>query len=324
MKVFPYSPLLAVGCATLLGSTGAHAQSSVRISGLIDIGVYRDAGGTWNVGPIQRSNLAFTGSEELGGGTMATFALSTRFEPDTGTLEDPAAKKPFWHGESTLGLKGSLGSVQLGRRLDAMYNNDSIFDPWYNFDRVASPAWDVWHLLFPSDPQGNNGLPEYGRLNNGIFYDSPSVGGFALHVSGSPERRVGDSDRPLGASVTYNSGDLQGMVAHSRNSAGNTDTFAGLRGSVGPVTLMGAYDTSKAGSATSKAVTLGAEYAIGATTFKAGWGQADIDGTRAVRSSGLGAWYALSKRTTVYADYGHKAFRSGSANVYGMGIAHSF
>lgn len=311
-------------CALLsLGfASGAQAQSSVKISGYLDIGIYRDTAKTWQVGSIQRSNIQFSGVEDLGGGLAATFNLSHRFNPDTGANE--SATKPFFHGESTVGLKGAFGSVQVGRRLDAMYANDWEFDPWYNFDRVASPAWDLWHYNFPSDPTGNSGTAEYGRLNNGIFYDSPSFGGFSAHLSGSPETAPGSTNKPYTAALRYSGGMFAAMVAHGKNSAGNTDTFAGLKATISNASLMGAYDVSRAGPSKAKSATLGATYAIGQTTLRAGWGQVDVDGVKAEKVAGLGAVYALSKRTSVYADFAHKRFPTSSANTYGVGLAHSF
>lgn len=198
-----YNKFIASGALILgLVAAPAHAQSSVSISGSIDIGIYRDTNKVWNVGPIQRSNIAFSGQEDLGNGLAATFNLSQRFDPDTGALEG-TPNKPLFHGESTIGLKGDFGSLKLGRRLDAMYNNDWDFDPWYYFDRVASPAWDLWHYNFPSDPKDNNGTPDYGRLNNGIFYDSPVFGGVSIHLSGSPETPTGDKNKPYTAAVKY-------------------------------------------------------------------------------------------------------------------------
>lgn len=303
------------------------AQSSVNIGGMVDIGVYRDAAKTWNVGTIQRSNLAFTGTEDLGGGLSAFFTLSTRFDLDTGALEDaPAKSKPFWHGESTVGVKGAFGSIKAGRALDALYANDWNFDPWYYFDRIASPAWDLWHYNYPSDPRANGGKAEYGRIDNALFYDSPVIGGFSLHVSGSPEKRDGDARRPLGGALKYAAGPVTAMVSREKNSAGASDTFFGLKGRIGSLALMGAYDVSKTPDNTSKAkaLTLGAQYTVGSWTLNGGWGQVDVDGVKAEKVLGTGVIYALSKRTSVYADLAHKKFVSDSANVYGVGVAHSF
>lgn len=322
MKKIPCGRFAVVAATTLLALPAAQAQSNVSISGTIDIGVFKDADKKWNVGPISRSNLKFSGSEDLGGGLAATFALSHRFNADTGANE--SADKPFWHGEATVGLKGGFGSVQFGRRLDVISNNDWAFDPWYNFDRLASPAWDLWHYNFPSDPKGNNGTAEYGRLNNGIFYDSPNLAGFTLHFSGSPESRTGDANKSFSAGAQFKNTLFGAMLAHGKNSDGNTDTFIGLNTNLAGFGLMGAYDVSKAGSSKAKATTLGATYGIGATTLQLGWGQVDVDGTKAEKMVSAGAVYALSKRTNVYADLAHKKFPTDSVNVYGVGIAHSF
>src|SRR4051812_35943097 len=111
----------------------AQAQSTVGISGTLDIGAYRGFDKKDHIGPISRSNLTFSGSEDLGGGLAATFRLSTRFDPNTGGAEDGI--KPFWHGESTVGLKGAFGAIRLGRAMEAVNANDWPFDPWGNFDR---------------------------------------------------------------------------------------------------------------------------------------------------------------------------------------------
>lgn len=300
----------------------ASAQSSVSITGYLDVGVYRDVGKVWQVGPIQRSSLTISGAEDLGSGLTATFNLTHRFDTGTGALESDT--KPFWHGESTVGLKGNFGSLQFGRRLDALYNYDWAFDPWFYFDRIASPAWDVWHYNFPSDPKANGGTPEYGRLDNGVYYDSPSFGGFTLHLSGSPETSPDDANKPYTAALQYKGDVLSALVAHGKNSAANTTTFLGLKTSFSQASLMGAYEESKAGASKAKSATLGATYTLGATTLKAGWGQVDVDGVKAVKVYGLGGVHALSKRTSVYADLARKVYPERSANTYGAGIAHSF
>lgn len=317
------NPRTGAMALALLATPAVFAQSGVKISGFLDIGVYRDAAKTWNVGTIQRSNIAFSGSEDLGGGMAATFKLSHRMELDTGAGEG-VPNKPFWHGESTVGLKGPFGAVKFGRALDALSNNDYAFDPWEYFNRIASPAWDLWHYNYAVDPQGNNGRPEFGRLNNGVFYDSPSFGGFAVHLSGSPEKRPGDTRRPLTASLTYDHARGAAMIAHGKNSAGDTDTFLGLKGKFGAFAVMGAYDVSKSGASTAKAKTLGVQYTAGLTTVNGGWGRVDVDGAKAQDMVSVGAAYMLSKRTSVYADVARKRFPASSSTVFGAGIAHSF
>jgi predicted porin len=318
---------LAVALASLGAAGPALAQSSVVINGLIDIGVYRDTSKTWQVGPIQRSNIAISGTEDLGGGMAATFRLSARFEPDTGQLEQ--ASKPFFHDESTVGLKGGFGHVRLGRALDAMYAHDWKFDAWGNFDRIASPAWDIWHYNYPSDPTANAGTPDYGRINNAVFYDSPSFYGLTVHLSTAANENVRgigleSPDQPWGATLLYTGEMLGAMVARERNSRGDEDTFFGLRGTLGDFSLFGAYDRSESLMSVAKAYTASAQYVIDRITLRAGFGQLDLDGERAQRTYTASAGYALSKRTSVYVDFARKYYPDRDANMYGVGVAHSF
>lgn len=309
-----------LACASL--SLTASAQNSISLSGYLDVGVYRDAARVWQVGPIQRSHVRLDGAEDLGGGLAATLALSHRFDTGSGQLESPG--KPFWHGESTVGLKGAFGAVKIGRRLDTVYNLDWEFDPWANYDRVASPAWDMWHYNFPSDPRGNSGTPEYGRLNNGVFYDSPQWAGLSVHLSASFEHDAVDTSRARGGAVRYANGPFSGVAAHERNSAGDTEAFFGAKLASGELAVMGVYDITKSGPSTARALTLGATYAVGRLTLKGGWGRLQLNSARHERMLGLGAHYALSKRTAVYADLAHKRFAARNATLPGLGIVHSF
>ncbi|NDY93238.1 porin [Ideonella livida] len=315
---------LALALAALTAPFAQAAEpASLTLSGMIDLGLYRSsADQRWNLGPVQRSHIAFSGSQDLGDGLKATFKLSHRFNPDDGSQE--SASKPFWHGESTVGLKGAFGSVQAGRRLDAVNSQDWQFDPWGNFDRVASPAWETWHYHYASDPTGNSGSAEYGRLNSGVFYDSPSLDGFTVHLSTSPEKAQTAKTRPLGVSLNFNHERTAFMLARSRNSADDTDSFAGARLNLAPVAVMVAYNVSEAGSAKAKSLTAGLEYSLGATTLKAGWGEVKVDEVRAARVIGTGVSYAVNARTTVYGDAARKTFTSDSATVYGVGVAYSF
>jgi len=305
----------------------ARAQSGVTVGGLLDLGVFRGFDGVTQVGTVQRSNLAFSGYEDLGGGVQAIFRLSTRMELDTGAGEGAGAK-PFWHDESTVGLRGPWGTVRVGRAMTAMWANDWKFDPWANFNRIASPAWYLWHPLTPSDPYADNGSDEYGRIDSGIFYDSPTVAGFTVRLSGSPEHRrdPGASGLPYSAVLEYGQDKVAAMAAFERNSRGDKDTFVAGKYTVGAAAVMAAWDDSRTfdGSGRARAVTVDATYRIGAATLKAGWGRqrlnADLN-----RFTSLGADYALSRRTTLYVSVGRKTDNRADARTsYGTGLAHAF
>ena len=306
-----------------LAPPAAWCQGSVAVSGFIDAGIYRDIDQDWKIGPIQRSHLAFSGKEDLGGGTAFIFRLSTRFETDTGTLEE--SNKPLWHDEATIGISGRYGTLQVGRRMDALYANDWIFDPWNYYDRIASPAWDLWRHHFASDPSANRGgTPDWGRLNNGIFYDSPSLAGFTLHLSGSPESSPGDRRKALMTALRYQHAHGAAMLAHGRNSAGDTDSFVGLKLIASGFSVMGGVDLSKSGASTARAWSLGASMDVRRTTFRAGIGRLNVDGVMRQKMLGLGVKQALSKRTSLYADFARKAYPTRTASTYGLGMVHTF
>ncbi len=335
--VTPLARLARLSVLALAGgaSCGALAQTRVSLSGLLDVGVFEDFDEVNKLGTVQRSHITLDVSEPLSPGLTATARLQHRLELDTGAGEG-AGSKPFWHGESTVGLQGGFGHLRLGRALDVVYAYDYSYDPWANFNRIASPAWHNWHWNYASDRSSNNGQAEYGRLANGMFYDSPSLHGVSLHLSHSFEdpsapggTRTGDN---TGWALRYGQAAWNAMLARSRNRSGDTVHFAGLAYTTGGLTLMGAYDLSvfRASPADSEAevFTLGLSHATGSTTWKAGWGRRRVD--EGVDSSvsqflGLGADWALSRRSTLYASVGRQAPRSGDARTaYGLGISHSF
>ena len=97
--------LMALGAA-LLCASAAHAQSTVQITGLVDLyaGSLKFAGDAnkTNVlgsGGLTTSWIGFQGTEDLGGGLKAGFNLGAFMRADTGTTSDVAnshSTKLFW------------------------------------------------------------------------------------------------------------------------------------------------------------------------------------------------------------------------------------
>lgn len=319
--------LAALLLATAPLGTAWAQPSQVQISGFLDLGIYRDFKGTAQLGTIQRSHITFSGVEDLGGGLKTTFRLSHRLELDTG-LNEGYGQKPFWHGESTVGLKGDWGHVRMGRALSALWAHDWKFDPWGHINRVASSAWYQWFYYVPTDRVSNNGAPEFGRTSNGIFYDSPTIGGFTVHLSGSPERTQGPGGgKPYAASLEYAQGPLAGMLAFDRNGSGDRASFAAIKYKLGDTTLMASTDDSRKAQdqGRSRVISVGATHKLnGQTTLKAGVGRQKLNSDTNLFYS-LGADYALSKRTILYASLGHqRPDHKGASTSLGAGMSHAF
>lgn len=109
------------GAALLLAVfPAAHAQSSVSIYGVLDVGVtyISNVGGgslrKMDSGITTPSRLGFRGTEDLGGGLSAIFTLEMRPRVDNGTVFDP-----FFNRASFVGLKSAQwGTVTFGRQFD--------------------------------------------------------------------------------------------------------------------------------------------------------------------------------------------------------------
>ena len=327
------APLMAAASLCCLLGT-AQAQSNVTITGIIDAAVYRGYNGVaisegTQVGPLSRSELSFSGKEDLGGGLATTFKLTHRFETDTGGVEN--SNKPFWYGESTVGLKGSFGHVRIGRAMEAVTANDWAYDPWGNYDRLASPDWQFWHYNYAVDRRSNNGRSEYFRLNNGIFYDSPTIAGASVSLNTSFEKSTeagAGQSTPYGLALKYGTGGFNTTFSAGRNADGDSVRFLGLKQAFGAFTLMGAYDVSvyrgTAADSTARSATIGATYQLDKQLLQFSVGRMSVDGDVS-QMAGAGVRHILSKRTYVYANLARfEAFRQDGKTAFGVGVNHSF
>jgi predicted porin len=180
---------------------------------------------------------------------------------------------------------------------------------------------------------------------DGIFYNSPSFGGFTVAATlGLKNAAVAPSD-PLGAGQGVNSKNLMSLWGSYAN---------------GPLTVAGGYEqnrqeddiTAVLGMYNFGAFTLGAGYGqvdlingsesknfnlmamvpLGAVTVKAGYGQSKLETATAIDPKttkfGLGAEYRLSKRTYMYTTVARTkvstVVNSESATGFDLGISHSF
>ncbi len=335
--------LSAFSTANVVFAAEPTSPNSYKFSGTLDMGVYRDFDGSNNVGPISRSHVSLAGARDLGNGNQATFLLSARLDPSTGEVNDPGdTKKPFFHGEATVGLKSDLfGAVRLGRAQDVITQHDWSYDPFYNYNAIASAAWNTWGSNYATDRTSNTSKStgaaagEYGRLNNGVFYDSPVVNGFQGHISGSFEKspEVANSangkGNNLGAAVTYNLGPVSMMLGSTENTSGDRRSILGGKYTIGTLELMAAVDRSYyngdsvVSANTITANSVGVSYGMGKYRFMANVGvKDDVESTRFV---GLGTQYAIDAMTAVYVSAGNKTYKTAaSQSAIGVGINYRF
>lgn len=294
----------------------ASAQSSVTLSGGVDLGVRR-VGGEWNMGTAgsSRTNFTLSGSEDLGGGMSAFFLLNHRFNANNGTLAD----SPRFYRQSWVGLKGGFGDVRLGRFLPPVQEYNGDFDP-FGTDTVGST-----HTGGISSGTTNS------RINNAIRYGSPNMGGltFIASIAAGDENGAGGTsgkERPVGFGVNYAAGPLRVAAAYDRN--GSDLKTIGVYGSynAGFATLMAQFEKGDTTPTVDvKRYSIGALVPMGAATIKAGYMNWKDEDKKKV---GLGVDYALSKRTNLYSDVGKQSGNGFTATqkkaMFDLGIRHKF
>jgi len=334
----------------------AHAQSSVQIYGTIDAGIAKATGTTAQVTKRDNNKLGFKGSEDLGGGLKAIFQLEIRYESDTGTLENTSGlnSRPFFQGQSRVGLQGDFGTVRLGRGLTAFQETSTYFEPWSGMPTPVGFQTDLQVAGYTSDPLSPAGNSR-NRFSNAVFYNSPVIEGFQLNVTVASKEGTGNlaipfrtplqappngnyavdanaqaGSNPYSVSVTYTNPLFALMGAYERNAV--QAKLWSVGGSVNPLDsglkLMASYqhqndENFKIINTNTKAWLVGANYDVGPGKIRAGYGQKTPDGVTKTKQASLGYDYNLSKRTYLYADISNKKTVS-SANYIGVGVHHNF
>ncbi|MFT4070037.1 porin [Paraburkholderia sp.] len=181
----------------------AHAQSSVTLYGIIDVGINMNtnAGGyhkyDMSSGVMQGSRFGLRGTEDLGGGLKALFVLENGFDVTNGKLGQGGL---MFGRQAYVGLSSQVGTVTLGRQYD------SVVD--YVGPMEAGDQWGGYIAAHPGDIDNFNNAY---RTNNTIKYTSANYGGLTFggtySLGGQAGNFTGNQIWSLGAG--YNNGPLQ-------------------------------------------------------------------------------------------------------------------
>ncbi|WP_118184697.1 porin [Paraburkholderia phosphatilytica] len=154
-------------------STLAHAQSSVTLYGLIDVGmVYvNNTGGhslaEMSSGNINGSRWGLKGNEDLGGGLQTLFVLESGYSLNNGKLGQGG---DLFGRQVYVGLTStSIGTVLIGRQYDSITDYPGPFE--------AANQWSPYFGAHPGDLDNVNGT---NRINNTIKFKSLDYSGFTF------------------------------------------------------------------------------------------------------------------------------------------------
>jgi len=241
----------------------AQAQSSVTIYGIVDEGLtYTSRAQTTgtntgsqfavNSGVIQGSRLGFKGTEDLGGGLSAIFALEAGFSADTGALSTSGTggTSTLFRRKSYVGLGGGFGNVTVGRQTD-FADTISAFTSVNDFGGVTGTVGHNLDRL------------EGTRTNNSVAYTTNNLNGFTGNlIYGFGETAGSTSDgQAFGLAGQYVNGPLGLGLNYYQSKAGTGVGTTADTGLLSSSTL--AYTTYTAGQTAAKVLNAVASYQFG-------------------------------------------------------------
>lgn len=361
-----------VAAAALLAVAGAaQAQSSVKLYGYVEgtVGSYENF--NLSTGKVERTTevgsgnmmtsfIGLSGSEDLGGGLKAEFALESFLANDSGsTLTNMAGG--FWGRASWVGLSGDFGRVILGQYDNAMFTYGLLYNP-FGSSMVFSPTMVSYYGLSGtvfgvSSPFGANSLATLGYDTgwvNSVTYETPNFGGFTASFQVAPKETTakGDAKNAYAISAAYNAGPLSAMAVYTSSGdnrpvgvatgpyiARQKNYALGASYDFGVAKLMGQYSVVKdeTGGADDKYkfFQVGVSVPVAASgNVMVSYGQTKYEnffvaGESKLKQFSLGYDYSLSKRTGVYAALTTKKLSDAgliddSATTYAVGLRHAF
>lgn len=218
--------------ALALAAAGAFADSSsVKLYGYVDAGLtngqYAHPSGsghnisTVTSGNVMTSFFGLAGTDDLGGGLTAGFALESFLDVSTGsTVQNDIGG--FWGRTSNVYLSGGFGSVALGQYDNPLFTFGYTYNP-FGSSMPFSPTMRAYYY-------GQSGISGAGvGFDTGwvksVTYTSPTMGGFtgvaqyAFKSSNAP----GDKNSyalmgtyaagPLSVSAVYESAGVSSTLA---------------------------------------------------------------------------------------------------------------
>jgi predicted porin len=340
-------------------ASAASAQSSVTLSGMVDMGVIRRGTATgydWTTGGSQSgyNNFTLSGREDLGGGMFAFFTLNHRFRLNDGTINSAVnnTNSPTFYRNTAVGLGGAFGDIRLGRILMPLQDMNGGFDPF-----LTGTVGSVH----------SGGISATIRANNAIYYRSPNMGGLTVHAAiaagegqlqaetannfgqQAPGPTFGLSgQRPVGFNLRYAAGPLNVGVAYDRNYADYKTTGVYGAYDLGVAKLMFQYEKGDSNNALNtfkediKNFSIGATIPLGPVLIRTGYIRSDSDlskcanglpsvagtGNCDATKFGFGGDYNLSKRTNLYATVGKSSGNRLTAAqkkaAFDLGVTHRF
>ncbi len=317
----------------MAASGAAFAQSSVTISGTINVGVVDTgaAGAKAQVASLGggANAINIVTLEDLGGGLRGGFDSQIRFNAATGDTNSRGTGDALFHGANVY-VGGGFGTVRMGKIIEA---SNCSFDPWACTGGASLNAGTTTGGLIAAQTQASS-----------VSYTTPTINGFSAGYQTTVTAR--QNERSV-LNLAYNKGPISAQFLQTKNSlnvapngttlttslltsnpitdtqAQGTSIAASYNFGVARLSVFNAKTENAAGKTVNDIMGLGATVPMGAYTILAGYTKDKEAASTADTRTALGVNYALSKRTTLGADV-FKQDQVGGSTGFVVRARHTF
>ena len=195
-----------IALAAVAATSASFAQSTVTLSGTVDVGIEkRFSGDATRMTPNRNgtSNWTLSGAEDLGGGLKAVFQVSTSFNSDTGTV---SSVDGLGNNGMFVGLTGGFGTLRAGRPVNTLYGNVLLANGTKGVS--AHDANTVLNGNATASAKNSNASSSV-YVPNAVQYHSPRFGGVQVQLEYAPSESVAAGNKAGKAlGVRYDGGPL--------------------------------------------------------------------------------------------------------------------
>ncbi|MDE1181537.1 porin [Paraburkholderia sp.] len=340
----------------MAGASAAFAQSSVQLYGQVDewIGAQKLPGGhTATVvsgGGMSTSYWGLKGSEDLGGGYKAIFALEGFFLAQNGQYGRFTGDTMFSRN-AYVGMESPYGTVTAGRLTTELFVSTILFNPFSDSYEFSPMIWQTY-LGFGTFPSysTDQGVTGDSGWSNAIQYSSPNFNGLSASGMYALGNTTQNGAKKWSGQVLYFHGPFAATAVYQYVNFNNTPSDLSSLALSGMPGLKSQSVAQVGVSYDLKYVKMFAQYMYtynnqditswhvntgqGGVTVPVGPGSVmasyaysrDGGGYNQTRSTAaVGYDYPLSKRTDVYAAYMYDHISNqSSGNTYGVGLRAKF
>ncbi len=347
-----------VALAALAAATGAFAQSSVTMFGIVDATFAYGKGDVDKKTQLTNSGLnssrfGVRGVEDLGGGMNGSFHLEAALNNDNGTSGGTSTNNQstgavaaggglIFGRRSTVSLGGGFGEVRLGRDYTPHFWNHTFYDP-FGTNGVGTSQVLNSSLGGPTTVRASNSIGYFlpGKLGGAFgqvqYYmgENNTVPAATKNDGSGFSARGGYANGPISAALAF------GQTKFAAGTGKITTVNFGGSYDLGVVKLSGLYDQDKQSLTNLKGsgFLFGVNAPVGAGEIRAAFSTYKVKPTNAQTNKfAVGYVHNLSKRTAAYGTFAMLSNKSGAAQAlngatgvankkssgFDVGVRHSF